>query len=143
MLGDCWDHFSLLFQYPDDVAVVFTSKQYDDRASDAGIVVNMFGSLGRLSTKYGGNVMLLGRDHEYITGKTSDIYQAGTVANIAAFHKMIATGDFANPTVAPAVESTLISIMGRTAAYQRRLVTWNEIVRCTQRLDPKLSNLKA
>ena len=90
-----------------------------------------------------GAVVVLGKDKEYIAGKTGDIFQAGVVANIATFHKMIATGDFANPTVAPAVQSNLITIMGRTAAYQRRLVTWDEIVNCTERLDPKLSSLKA
>ena len=143
MVGDCWDHFSLLFQYPDDVAIVFTSKQYDDHASDAGIIVDIFGSLGRISTKYGGAVMLLGKNKEYLAGKTGTIFQAGVVANIAALHKMITTGDFANPTVAPGVQSNIITIMGRTAAYQRRLVTWNEIVNCTERLDAKLSCAKS
>ena len=138
MLGDCWDHFSLLFQYPDDVAIVFTSKQYNDRSSDAGIIVDIFGSLGRISTKYGGAVMMLGKDKQYIAGKTGDIFRAGVVTNIATFHKMITTGDFANSTVAPAVQSNIITIMGRTAAYQRRLVTWTEIVNCTERLDAKL-----
>lgn len=143
MLGDTWDHFSLLFQYPDDVAVVFTSKQYNDGASDAGIIVDIFGSLGRISTKYGGQVMMLGKDTEYVTGKTGDIYKAGVVTNIAAFHQMIASGDFSNRTVAPSVESTIVTIMGRTAAYERRMVTWDEIVKCTKLLDPKLSGLKA
>jgi len=143
MLGDCWDHFSLLYQYPDDVAVVFTSKQYNDGASDYGIMVDIFGSLGRISTKYGGAVMMLGKDKEYISGQTGDIYQAGVVNNIATFHKMITTRDFSNPTVAPSVQSNLIAIMGRTAAYERRMVTWEEIVKSTQRLDPKLTDLKA
>jgi len=143
MLGNTWDHFSLLFQYPDDVAVVFTSKQYNDGASDAGIIVDIFGSLGRISTKYGGAVVLLGKDKEYIAGKTGDIYRAGVVNNIATFHKMITTDDFSNSTVAPSVESNIITIMGRTAAYERRMVTWDEIVKCTKRLDPKLSGLKA
>jgi myo-inositol 2-dehydrogenase / D-chiro-inositol 1-dehydrogenase len=65
------------------------------------------------------------------------------VANIATFHKMITTDDVANLTVPPAVQSNLITIMGRTAAYEHRLVTWDEIVNCTTRLDPKLSALKA
>ena len=63
--------------------------------------------------------------------------------NIATFRKMITTRDFSNPTVAPSVQSNLIAIMGRTAAYERRMVTWEEIVKSTQRLDPKLTGLKA
>ncbi len=143
MLGDCWDHFSLLYQYPDDVAVVFTSKQYNDGASDSGIIVDIFGTQGRISTKYGGNVIMLGKDKEYISGQTGDIYQAGVVNNIATFHKMITTRDFSNPTVAPSVQSTILTVMGRTAAYERRLVTWDEISKCTKHLDPKLTGLKA
>lgn len=143
MLGNCFDHFSLIFQYPEDISIVFTSKQYNDGASDAGIMVDVFGTLGRLSTKYGGPVLLLGKDKEYLSGKTSDIYQAGVVTNIATFHQAIASGDYSNSTVAPSVESTLLTIMGRTAAYERRLVTWDEIQKCDKRLDPKLADLKA
>ena len=143
MEGDCWDHFSLLFQYPDGIAVVFTSKQYTDHCTDAGIVVDMFGSEGRINTKYGGNVQLFGKNEEDISGKTTDIYQAGAVTNIASFHKMITTRNYSNSTVTPSVQSTMITIMGRTAAYEHRLVTWNEIVKCTKRMEPKLSGLKA
>lgn len=143
MIGDCFDHFSLIFQYPEDVSVVFTSKQYNDGASDAGIIVDVFGTLGRVSTKYGGPVLLLGKDKEYLSGKTSDIYQAGVVTNIAAFHRAIISGEVSNPTVAPSVESTILTVMGRTAASERRLVTWEEILKCTKRLEPKLADLKA
>ena len=143
MEGNCFDHFSLLFQYPDDVSVVFTSKQYNDGSSDAGIICDIFGSEGRISTKYGGPVLMLGKDKEFVSGKTTDIYKAGAVSNIATFHQMITTGNFTNPTVAPSVQSTMVTLMGRTAAYEHRLVTWEEISKCTNRLDPKLAGLKA
>lgn len=141
--GDCWDHFSLLFQYAEGVAVVFTAKQYNDGASDAGIIVDVFGTQGRISTKYGGPVTLLGRDKEYVSGNTADIYKAAVATNVATFHRMITTGDFSNPTVAPSVESNLVSIMGRTAAYARRPVSWDETLRNTERLQPRLDGLKS
>ena len=95
---------------PEGVLLRPAAKQTPSRMED------VFGSLGRISTKYGGAVTLLGKDKEYIAGKTSDIYQAGVVTNIATFHQMITAGDFANPTVEPGVQSNIITIMGRPIA---------------------------
>jgi hypothetical protein len=101
----------------------------------------MFGSRGVLETQYGGEVLIRG-EHFYRGGKTTEIYTEGAVANIAAFHQAIGGGDVSNPTVAPSVESTLVSIMGRTAAYENRLVTWQETVDAGQRLVPSLTGLR-
>ncbi len=143
-VGDCWDHFALVFQYPDNVGIIFSSKQYDDGGSDVGVCVDIFGSAGRISTKYGGNVFLIAKEKEsYPGGKTGSIYKDGTVNNIAAFHKQITAGDCSNTTVAPSVQSNLITVMGRTAAYERRPVTWREIIRSAKRMKPQFEGLKA
>jgi myo-inositol 2-dehydrogenase / D-chiro-inositol 1-dehydrogenase len=140
-VGDCWDHFALLFQYPDGVGVIFSSKQYRDGGRDVGIAVDVFGSKGRLQTAYGGRVMIAGED-SYAGGATGNIYEEGAVNNIAEFHRCIAQGVVENPTVAPSVQSNLITIMGRTAAYEKRLVPWEETVRSAAALDPRLDGLK-
>ncbi|MDD4870488.1 MAG: Gfo/Idh/MocA family oxidoreductase [Kiritimatiellae bacterium] len=142
--GDCWDHFGLIYQYDNGVPVVFNSKQYNDGAGehDKGIVVNVFGSLGRVETKYGGKVMILGKNF-YAGGATGDIYKEGAVNNIATFHKQITSGAISNTTVEPSVQSNMIAIMGRTAAYQHKLVTWDELKNSTEKLDPKLDGLKS
>jgi hypothetical protein len=44
--------------------------------------------------------------------------------------------------VAPSVRSTLVSILGRNAAYANRLITWGEISADEQRLTPKLDGLR-
>jgi hypothetical protein len=141
--GDCWDHFALVYQYDDGVAVTFSSKQYNDGAGehDKGIVVDVFGSLGRLNTKYGGKVMILGKNF-YAGGATGSIYKDGAVTNIATFHKQITSGDFSNTTVEPSVQSNLIAILGRTAAYQHRVVTWDELMKSSEKVDLKLDGLK-
>ena len=64
------------------------------------------------------------------------------VANVAAFHEAIVKGDCANPTAPPSVQSTLLTIMGRHAAYEHRLVTWQEIVEDRQQLSPNLEGLR-
>ena len=74
--------------------------------------------------------------------RRSNIYEDGAVANIAAFHGAISKGDVSNPTVAPSVRSTLVSVLGRNAAYATRLITWDEINADEQRLTPKLDGLR-
>lgn len=141
-VGDCWDHFALVFQYPDGVGVTFTSKQYRDGGRDVGIAVDIFGTKGRLQTVYGGRVMIAG-ENSYAGGNTGNIYEEGAVNNIAEFHRRITEGLADNPTVAPSVQSNLITIMGRTAAYEKRVVTWEETLHSTVELDPRLEGLRS
>ena len=139
--GDCWDHFALLFQYPEGVEVTFSSKQYNDGGSDRGIGMDLFGTEGRINTKYGGHVMIVGKN-SYAGGVTGSIYQDGAVANIASFHQQVTSGAIENTTAEPSVQSNMISIMGRMAAYTGRPVTWEEVQKSDARLDPKLAGLK-
>ncbi len=141
-VGTCWDHFALLFQYPNDVGITFSSKQFEGHGSQPdGIRNRMFGSKGVLETQYGGQVIIRGENF-YRGGKTTDIYKQGAVNNIATFHKNIADGNFDNPTVTPSVRSNLVTILGRTAAYQGRKVTWYEILRSKKKLNANLKGLK-
>ena len=142
-VGTCWDHFAILYQYPNDVGVTFSSRQFEGHGSQPdGIRNRMFGSKGVLETQYGGQVIIRGENF-YRGGKTAEIYKQGAVNNIATFHKSIVSGNFDNPTVAPSVRSNLVTILGRTAAYQGRKVTWHEITRSKRKLDANLKGLKA
>lgn len=140
-VGTCWDHFVCYYQYANDVAVQFSGRQFKGHGTAEGIRNRMFGSKGILETEYGGAVVIRG-EHFFNGGRTAEIYEAGTVNNIAAFHRSIATGDFANPTVAPSVQSNLITILGRKAAYEKRRVTWPELLKDEERLEPNLEGLK-
>jgi len=142
-VGTCNDHFALLFEYPNKVAITFSSKQFDGRGTQPeGIRNRMFGSKGVLETEYGGQVIIRGESF-YRGGSSPGIYKDGAVANIATFHKNIVEGKFENPTVEPSVRSNLVTILGRTAAYTGRKVTWNEIVQSTEKLDANLKGVKA
>jgi hypothetical protein len=101
----------------------------------------MFGSKGILETEYGGTVVIRGENF-FNGGRTTDIYEAGAVSNVAAFRKCIMGGDFANPTVGPSVQSNLITILGRKAAFEKRRITWEELLRDEERLKPNLAGLK-
>ena len=140
--GTCWDTFSVVFQYPDNVGVAFSSRQFNGHGTKPeGIRNRMFGSKGVLETAYGGQVLIRG-EHFYRGGSTPTIYKQGAVNNIAAFHAAIQKGDFSNPTVAASVRSNLLTILGRTAAYEGRIVTWKELVRSDERLVAGLKGLK-
>jgi predicted dehydrogenase len=140
-IGTCWDHFVVYYQYAADVAIQFSGRQFKGHGTAEGLKSRMFGSRGVLETEYGGNVLIRGENF-YRGGKTTQIYEEGVVNNIAAFHKNITGGDITNGTVAPSVQSNLITVLGRKAALERRLVTWEETVKDEERLRPNLEGLK-
>jgi myo-inositol 2-dehydrogenase/D-chiro-inositol 1-dehydrogenase len=141
-LGSCWDHFAILYQYPNQVGVTFSSRQFNGHGTrPEGIRNRMFGSKGVLETEYGGQVLIRG-DNFYRGGQTPRIYEEGAVNNIASFHSDIQNGRFENLTVTPSVRSNLLTILGRTAAYEQRQVTWAELMKSQTRLQPLLKGLK-
>jgi myo-inositol 2-dehydrogenase/D-chiro-inositol 1-dehydrogenase len=141
-VGTCADHFACYFQFPDGVGVTFSSRQFNGYDTmPEGIRVRAFGQKGVLETEYGGNVMIRG-DNFYRGGKSPGIYEAGARANIATFYANITAQNFENLTVAPSVQSNLITILGRTAAYRGELVTWEKLLAANERLEADLSGLK-
>lgn len=134
-LGTCADNFTSYFRYADNVGFTFSGMQFNNEGSQpSGIKVRVFGSGGVLETDYGGNVMVRG-PKMYRGGKTSGIYLDGVKTNIAAFHRNITTGDWTNPTVAPSVQSNLITILARNAAYSGDVLTWEKLLASTERLE--------
>ncbi len=140
-VGNCWDHFAVVFYFPNDVVVSFSSKQvgaaYDD------ILCRVYGTSGTADTHYFGDVWVKSREDGFNGGRMANLYTDGAVNNIASFHKNVTQGDFANPTVAPSVRSNLTTILGRTAAYRRAEVTWEEMLRANEKLPAQLDGLKA
>lgn len=138
-IGNCWDHFAIIFYYPNNVIVSFCSKQvgfgYDD------IMCRVYGMTGTVDTHYDGKVTLRSNEDAF-NGETPGLYGDGAVRNIATFHKQVTSGDCSNPTVAPSVRSNLVTILGRTAAYQNKEVTWNEVLRAGEKLEADLRGLK-
>ena len=140
--GTCHDHFSAVFTFPGDVQVSFASKQYGTGYDDIGC--RMFGPKGTIDTHYGGTVVVRGLGGgSYKGGNTGNIYSDGAVRNIADFHANILKKDFSNSTAAPSVRSNLTTILGRTAAYKRAEVTWDEMLRANEKFEFDTKGLKA
>jgi myo-inositol 2-dehydrogenase / D-chiro-inositol 1-dehydrogenase len=139
-VGDCWDHFAVIFYFPNDIVVSFDSHQSGYGWDD--IMCRVFGLKGTVDTHYGGRVAVLGKEFRS-DGNTANIYQEGVVTNIATFHDSIRKGDHTNPTVAPSVRSNLTTILGRTAAYRNGPATWDEMMRAKEKFKPDLAGLRA
>jgi len=138
--GDCWDHYAVIFRFPDDIVVDFSSTQYttyDD------ICCRVYGGKGCADTHYFGAVSINGQN-AYAGGNHPNLYTDGAVANIKEFHRAIAAGDCSNPTVAPSVRSNLTCVLGRAAARDlKREVTWDEMMKKAEKIDGKLTGLRA
>lgn len=139
-LGDCWDHYAVIFQFAGGAFVSFNSKQvgyaYDD------IMCRVHGLTGTAETHYSGKVWLKSKEDGY-EGNTQNLYVDGVRLNMATFYNAIAKGDFSNPTVAPSVRSNLTTILGRMAAYQGGEVTWADMLKKNERWNFDLGGLKA
>jgi predicted dehydrogenase len=131
--GNCWDYFTVIYQFSKGVVLTFHCKQggTDDFG---GIDCTMFGTKGAIDTHYGGQVSIRG-SAPYKGGVTSEIYWGGASKNIADFYDNITKGRYANTTVAPSVRSTLTSILGRSAAYEGREMTWGEMIKANEKLE--------
>ena len=137
--GTCWDHFAVMFAYPNDVVLSFNSKQVGAGWED--IQCRIYGTAGTIDTHYGGNVGITGKT-PFAGGPTGNLYTDGTVLNIASFHDSVTRGDYSNGTVGPSVQSNLTTILGRTAAYQHREVTWDEMLKANEKLEFDLKGFK-
>jgi predicted dehydrogenase len=138
--GDCWDHFSVIFTFANDLIVTFCSKQFGAGWDD--ILCRMYGTEGTVDTHYSGDVSILGKN-PYAGGKAENMYANGAIRNIATFYESVTKGDYSNSTVAPSVRSNMTTILGRTAAYRHEQVTWEEVAKSTERLEANLKGLKA
>jgi myo-inositol 2-dehydrogenase / D-chiro-inositol 1-dehydrogenase len=142
-VGDCWDTFTVTFEYPDNVGIAFSSRQFNGHGTTPeGILNRMFGTLGVLETSYGGPTMIKGENF-YRGGSSPAIYQEGAVANIATFHRDILAGNCQNSTVPESVRSNLVTILGRTAAYRGEVVTWDQMLADNEKLELDLTGLRS
>jgi myo-inositol 2-dehydrogenase / D-chiro-inositol 1-dehydrogenase len=137
--GTCNGHFAVIYTFPNDVIVNFTSKQYGTGYDDIGC--RMFGPKGMFDSHYFGIVRIVG-EKSYKGGKLDNLYTDGAVKNIADFHANITKGDYSNTTVAPSMRSNLTTILGRTAAYKKAEVTWDEMIKADEKLDFPTAALK-
>jgi len=135
-VGDCWDHFVVTYRYPGDVLVDFSSAQFLNGYHD--MCMRVYGTLGTVDSHYGGIVNIRGKKAGWRGGSTGQIYRAGAVQNIKDFHAGIASKKPIHNALESA-NSTLTGVLGRIAAYGKKLVTWDEMIQANEKMDLKLN----
>jgi myo-inositol 2-dehydrogenase/D-chiro-inositol 1-dehydrogenase len=147
--GDtCSSHFNLVFEYPNDVHVSFSSVQFDKAQFDCN--ERFYGTRGSSQSPYSGPLGIWGEQPWTWGSSEKPAAQGGKFSASGSFSDNLADADsekqkafFHSITsrqyhnqAAAGVESALSAMLGRQAAYERREMTWDELLRSTERLEP-------
>ena len=138
--GDNWDNYQVIYTYPDNVHVSFSSTQFGTNGW-FDVSESIFGSEGLAEAPYSGPVRIIG-DHAWTwtddtqakSGAPSTFAANGAFSdNLAfadrdkdrAFIDSITSGKFHNQAE-DGVQSALSCMLGRMAGLLGREVTWEE-----------------
>jgi predicted dehydrogenase len=139
--GDCWDNYQVDFTYPGDVHLSFSSTQFGDYGSfDAGL--KLYGSSGMAAIPYSGPMQITGAQAWAWQDAASSATGGGKFAANGAFQDNLAFADRdkertfiesitsgqSHNQIAAGVETALSCMLGRMAGYQRREVTWEDLL---------------
>ncbi len=141
--GNTWDNYQVIFTYPDDRHVSFSSTQFGSNGwFDAA--ERVFGADGVAEAPYSGPVQILGKNawawkdtDPQPTGETggqfaangsfSDNLKYADREKDRAFIESITSGNFHNQAKS-GVETALTCMLGRMAGQLGREVTWDELM---------------
>lgn len=141
-VGTSSDNFTALLDYGDGVGVTFSHRQIKGHGTvPSGIRVRLFGSDGVLEAAYAGATLIRGKNF-FRGGESPGLFKEGAAVNIRAFHESITAGRFDNATVEPSVQSNLLGVLVRNAAYRGQTIAWADLIKDTEVLDAKLAGLK-
>jgi predicted dehydrogenase len=127
--GDAWDHFLVQYHYANNVHADFSSNQLTNSFSD--LCVRVFGIDGCADSHYGGSIAITGKN-AWKGAEKDDTFKGGAVENVKLF---VASIRESKPiyNFEESVRSNLTAILGRTAAYRNREVTWDEIMNSNEK----------
>jgi predicted dehydrogenase len=148
--GDCYGNYNVLFRYPNNVPVTFSSTQFAKGWWD--VSERFFGTKGTALSPYSGPLGIWG-DAPWqaplalqspgqsaafsVTGNFTSNLESADTEKKKAFIESINSGKFHNQADKGA-ESALSCMMARTAAYTGREVTWDELMKSTEVWDARL-----
>ena len=124
------DFFSVQYAYPNGVAADFIGTRFASGYRDQCVRVQ--GTAGTVDSHYMGAVNIAGANPW--KGAESDHTRLGAQTNVQDFLESIRSGRPIDNTAA-AAQSNLTAILGRTAAYRKRGVTWEEMMHSGEKLE--------
>lgn len=150
-VGDTWNNYQVLYQYPGDINVSIHSTQLGPKFGD--VCCRFIGTKGTAEAHYSGGVFING-EHDWDSGVartdreiTAEQRASGSFLSALGdadknkdqhFINSIESGNYINE-IRSGVESTLTAILGRNAAEQKKALTWDEVLASNERIDPKLN----
>ena len=150
-IGDAWNNYQVLYQYPGNVNVSFHSTQVGPSFGD--VCCRFIGTKGMAEAHYSGGVFIKG-DNEWDSGiaksgseltaqqQASGVFLSSLHDADAnkekAFINSIETGNHLNETASGAA-STLTAILGRETAATGKQMSWEDVFSSSQQFDPKLN----
>lgn len=141
--GDSPDMYGITFEFADGLIWTHTGRHAsgttgpDDPLATCEFLGDAYMKIG-----YGGKALIRGGPKHYPGGPINDLYQAGAVRNIAAFHQQIGEGQFANETVRMGIDSCLATILAREACQRKGRMTMDELLRENRKIEADLTGLK-
>ena len=148
--GDCYGNYNGVFHYPDGVDVTFSSTQFAKGWWD--VSERFFGTQGTSLSPYRGPLGIWGDEPWQweasaekdstnqgfsATGKFTSNLELADPEKKKAFVSSITSGHFHNQA-AKGAESALSCMMARSAAHSGGEVSWDELLKSKDVLDPKL-----
>ena len=148
--GDAYGNYNVVFRYPDDVDVTFSSTQFAKGWWD--VTERFFGTKGTSQSPYSGPLGIWGEQPWQYADPAQPSAQPQAFSTTGSFHsnleyadaekkkafvESIVSGKFHNQ-VAKGAESALSCMMARSAAYTGREVTWDETLKSTEVWDSKI-----
>jgi myo-inositol 2-dehydrogenase / D-chiro-inositol 1-dehydrogenase len=148
--GDAYGNYNVIFHYPDNVDVTFSSTQFAKGWWD--VTERFFGTKGTSQSPYTGPLGIWGDEPWQspdsakptgdqqafsVTGKFVSNLESADPEKKKAFVESITSGKFHNQAEKGA-ESALSCMMARTAAYKGHEVTWDELLKSKEVWDSKI-----
>jgi hypothetical protein len=127
--GNVYDHFAVLYEYPNDVRVTLTCRQQDGCAAETEDYV--MGSAGAAQLMAQTIRTRDGKPSWKYRGRSTNMYRVEHEELFAAIRNgtPINNGHYM-------CNSTLLALLGRQAAYTGASVTWDECAKSEDRLGP-------
>ncbi len=140
--GDSHDVISLTYEFDDGMVMCHRAKHLPDNYSTADFCgCYIHGDAGYGWISYSARAQLVSGE-EAFKGDVVNLYEAGASRNIAAFHEAIMKRDHSNPTVRRAIDSALVTIMGREAALRKTRLTMATVLRENKSQRVSLAGLR-
>lgn len=133
--GDCFDHYLITYWFANGFKLELASADF---LRDYGhIILKIHGASGTLDTQYNGAVRITGL--KAWPGVEKDpTMNRGTSVNARIFVESIRTGKPVN-NATESVTSTLASMLGQMAAHAGGELTWDEMMKSTERYEVRLA----